>query len=216
MSGGSLGAAVNCYTTVPPGELAWFGDDNKPCEQSSLHYSSKTQGSAASPVLTLASILTGSHAFPRAGQAFNTLPVLPNSSQSIALCLDQDSASATARRKVERCLRRTIRAFRRGCGSDNVAEDRVTSSTSSLPGSEQALRVMWSSKGSLVALFKRHLLPGCTCSLVEGAEGAPQALVWPVDRCCRCRKGAEALVGIPAASMGKGKRCYPHRLPQRA
>lgn len=56
----------NCYTTVPPGELAWFGDDNKPCEQSSLHYSSKTQGSAES-ALTLASILAGSHAFPRAG-----------------------------------------------------------------------------------------------------------------------------------------------------
>ena len=25
------------YTTVPPGELAWFGADIKPCKQSSLH-----------------------------------------------------------------------------------------------------------------------------------------------------------------------------------
>lgn len=83
---GSLGAAANCYTTVPPGELAWFGDDNKPCEQSSFHYSSKTQGSERawhSPLPAFSS------ASPRAGRQalthsqFHLLPL-----RSTALCLD--------------------------------------------------------------------------------------------------------------------------------
>lgn len=93
--GGAWEQQCTCYTTVPPGELAWFGDDNKPCEQSSLHYSSKTQGSAESPALTLASILAGSHAFPRAGsQALtHSLFHLANSSQSTVLCPDSDFAS---------------------------------------------------------------------------------------------------------------------------
>lgn len=40
-----------------------------------------------------------------------------------------------------------------------------------------------------------------------------QDLVWPVDRHCRCRRD-QALVVIPAARMGNGRRSYPCWLAQ--